>query len=377
MPFGPVFSPSIGLSLLKAELAELELPATIQYFSIRFAEVIGQAFYSGIAGDGNPALTDLVGEWIFAGALFDATPSDQTRYVDEILLKRCGGRRNDAVPYSEAMIARIVRAREKVNAFLDECLETLVRDRPKLVGFTSVFQQHVASLALARRLKLALPSTFVVLGGANCEGVMGAETVRCFSFVDAVVSGEGDRVFPEIVRRVLRSEPVSGLPGVRTRDRLEEDSSAGRFSNAPPVREMDSLPVPDYTEYFEQFKASRYDREWQPSLFFETSRGCWWGERMHCTFCGLNGSTMTFRSKSARRALSELTQLVRQHPDCDIQVVDNILDMNYFKDFLPELALKKLKVNLFYETKSNLKKAQLRSLRAAGIREIQPGIESL
>ena len=68
-------------------------------------------------------------------------------------------------------------------------------------------------------------------------------------------------------------------------------------------------PIPDYRDFFEQFERSRFGRGWQPSVFVETSRGCWWGERMHCTFCGLNGATMTYRSKSAPRALAELTHL--------------------------------------------------------------------
>jgi radical SAM superfamily enzyme YgiQ (UPF0313 family) len=56
--------------------------------------------------------------------------------------------------------------------------------------------------------------------------------------------------------------------------------------------------------------------------------------------------------------------------------VDNILDLKYFKTLLPELAERKLNVSLFYETKSNLKKDQVRMLRDAGVRTIQPGIES-
>ena len=47
-------------------------------------------------------------------------------------------------------------------------------------------------------------------------------------------------------------------------------------------------------------------RALEAERFFETSRGCWWGERMHCTFCGLNGATMSYRSKSPRRAVDEL-----------------------------------------------------------------------
>jgi ribosomal peptide maturation radical SAM protein 1 len=366
MPFGPVFSPSIGLSLLRAELAEHQLTARIHYFTIPFAEAIGQAFYSGIAEDGRPALEDLAGEWLFAGALFDTTAADDAAYVTELLEGY----------YSGALIARLRRAREQVSVFLDDCLETLVQERPRIVGFTSVFQQHTASLALARRLKRALPSSVVIFGGANCEGVMGAETVRSFPFVDAAVSGEADLVFPDLVRRVLEGESIAELPGVRTRDRIEQDFAVRSFGSGPMVRDMDRLPVPDYHDYFEQFRRSRYDRDWQPSVFLETSRGCWWGERMHCTFCGLNGATMAFRSKSAARALREVDELVRLHPDCDIQAVDNILDIRYFKDFLPGLADRRRKVSLFYETKSNLRKDQVRLLREAGVREIQPGIES-
>jgi ribosomal peptide maturation radical SAM protein 1 len=366
MPFGPVFSPSIALSLLQAELAEHHLTARIHYFTIRFAETIGQAFYSGIAEEGRPALEDLAGEWLFARALFETTAADDASYVSEMLEGY----------YSDALIARLLRARERVNGFLDECLETLLRERPAIIGFTSVFQQHTASLALARRLKQELPSSFVIFGGANCEGIMGAETVRSFPFVDAAMSGEADLVFPELVRRVLNGAAISDLPGVRSRDRIEHDFASRSFGSGPMVREMDRLPVPDYRDYFEQFKSSRYDRHWQPSVFIETSRGCWWGERMHCTFCGLNGTTMAFRSKSASRALSEVNELVRRHPDCDIQAVDNILDLQYFKDVLPALAAHGPKVSLFYETKSNLRKEQVRLLRDAGVREIQPGIES-
>ncbi len=97
---------------------------------------------------------------------------------------------------------------------------------------------------------------------------------------------------------------------------------------------------------------------------------------MHCTFCGLNGATMAFRSKSPARALDEMTELARRHPGCDIQAVDNIMDLGYFKNVLPALAARRLKVDLFYETKSNLNKDQVRLLRAAGVRDIQPGIES-
>jgi ribosomal peptide maturation radical SAM protein 1 len=376
MPFGPVFWPSYALSLLKAELRESGFAAQILYFTIPFAERIGQAFYSDLAGGEKPLTCELAGEWIFAASLFG--PRDPETYVEEILRPRSLVSGSEWVKeLTPAFIDRIVRARSEVEGFLTACLDTVLETKPSIVGFTSSFQQHVASLALAKRIKQQAPRILTVLGGANCEGVMGAETLRQFPFVDAVVSGEGDRVFPELVRRVLGSKSLTGIAGVRIREEIDSEFASGRFANAPMVRDLDELPYPDYRDFFAQFRASRFHRDWQPSIFFETSRGCWWGERQHCTFCGLNGNGMTYRSKSASRALQEILWLSDQHPENDIDIVDNILDMKYFDRFLPELAERRPNLNLFYETKANLKKEQVRMLARSGVRTIQPGIESL
>ena len=250
MPFGPVFSPSIGLSLLRGALAEHQVAARVHYFTIPFAESIGQAFYSDIAEHGRPALEDLAGEWLFSRAVFETSSAgDAARYVKEQLEDY----------YSDALIARLLRARERVDSFLDTCLEAVLTDAPRIVGFTSMFQQHVASLALARRIKRASPSTFVVFGGANCEGVMGAQTVRSFPFVDAAVSGEADLMFPELVRRAIDGASLSGLPGVQIarehrprvrRGRVQQRSAGPR--HGPPaaarlqrlLRPVQSQPVP-------------------------------------------------------------------------------------------------------------------------------------
>ena len=60
-----------------------------------------------------------------------------------------------------------------------------------------------------------------------------------------------------------------------------------------------------------------------------------------------------------------------------VSMVDNVLDMNYFKELLPELREKKLPVHFFYEVKANLTKEQVRMLHEAGVFWIQPGIEGL
>jgi ribosomal peptide maturation radical SAM protein 1 len=166
------------------------------------------------------------------------------------------------------------------------------------------------------------------------------------------------------------------MPGVYTQGGRLFVSPGDQYAWAPMVRDMDALPVPDYDEFFKQWELADLDECERTTIQFETSRGCWWGERHHCTFCGLNGATMTYRSKSSQRALDELVALTDRYPGHPVSVVDNILDHRYFKDFMPALAARRLDLELFYEVKANLKKAQVRLLRDAGVRVIQPGIES-
>jgi ribosomal peptide maturation radical SAM protein 1 len=373
MPFDSPFQPSIGLSLLKAALAPLAIPVQILYLTLRFAERIGTSTYAEIVRL-TSSVRDLAGDWLFAAALFDPTRLDEAAYINDIV--RRGWPSRDSAAVREAFIDRLLDVRAQVDSFLDESVEHIASCRPRIVGFTSVFQQQVASLALAKRLKEECPGIFVVFGGANCEGVMGAEVVRQFPFVDAVVSGEGDLVFPELVQRLLHAEPVADLAGVYTRRNIDAMARDGGYGNAPPVKDLDALPIPDYDDFFDQLRASRLDRRYPASIMFETSRGCWWGERSHCTFCGLSDATMPFRGKSARRAVDELVHLTSRYPGCAVVGVDWILNVRAFDDFLPELAARRLDVELFYEVKANLKKAQVRLLRDAGVRVIQPGIES-
>ncbi|MGH9429338.1 MAG: cobalamin-dependent protein, partial [Terriglobia bacterium] len=286
MPFSNLYTPALGLSLLKASLAPLNISSKVQYFTLQFAERVGSSIHL-ILGVGLPYpgfsfdfCENLIGEWLFAGALFGSDRLDTVGYIEHLRGRLQIQESNNAQTSSkkltpETYIQHLLRARSKVDGFLDECVATALSQRPKIVGFTSLYQQHVASLALAKRIKAQSPETFIMIGGPNCEGVMGAELMRQFPFVDAVVSGEGDLIFPELVQRVLENRSLAGLQGVYSRADTGLKVLEGRYSNAPLVEKMDSLPFPDYQDYFEQWENSSIDKRLSPALLFETSRGCW------------------------------------------------------------------------------------------------------
>lgn len=375
MPMSELWLPSLGLSLFKSALSSLGLSAKIIYFNLQFAMSTGKVPYQKIL-EYSKRLNQM-GEWIFSGALFEQSKQDIENYIEKILRKSLDSQRLFVCPASNKFILTVLKARRNVNRFLNQCLHEVLSYHPRIVGFSSTYQQHAASLALAKSIKNHAPDTFIVFGGPNCEGIMGVETVRQFSFIDAVVSGEGDIVFPQLVQRVLEGQSLSDLQGVYTRTGYRPASNDGGYPNAPAVADMDALPYPDYDDFFNQLKKSSIRFPVPQVIPMETSRGCWWGEKGHCAFCGLNEANINYRCKSSQRALDELTSLSQSYHGKAFRMTDNALNVDYFKNFIPELAAKNLGLDILYSVRPDLKKSQLRALWEAGIRAINPGIESL
>lgn len=377
MPFGAHYCPAIGLSLMKAALAQAGITSEVLYFNLSFLDRIGEKRYRFFSDPGRPA--DLAGEWFFAPWAF--APADgaaDDRYIGEILKNRGlipDTRADDFIQVTDEDIQAMLSARVQAGPFLEECAARLESMKPRIVGLTSMFSQHLAAVALARMIKARLPGTFVVMGGANCEGEMGAETAWRFPCLDAVISGEADEVLPELVLRVLRGEAPWDLPGLHAA-RAETEQKPPDTGGYPRPRDLDALPVPDYTDYFTARSAMKVQAS-GTYLPVETSRGCWWGQKHPCRFCGIHTSRMAYRSKSPARAFEELHELARRHPGYKLVTLDTVLDPRFFRGLLPRLARRRLPADLFYEVRPGLDKSKLMALRDAGVLSVQAGIESL
>ncbi len=368
MPWGALERPALGISLLKAGLVAKGIDCEVRYLNMRFADLIGERQCRQITHE-LPHIA-FVGEWLFTEALYGPDPVRDAQFVEQIL------RRDWRL--ADQRIAELFVVRSKIEEFLAEALDTHDWAGVDLVGFTSTFEQNMASLALAHRLKARHPRMRIAFGGANWESAMGEELHRAFPAVDFAMSGEADISFPMLVQ-ALQARPrdqarlLAAIPGLVWRDR---GRSIANGSGAP-VKPMDELPIPDFSDYFHARERSPAAVQVAPVLLFETSRGCWWGAKSHCTFCGLNGHTMAYRSKSAHRVLDELGALIAKWPCPTLEAVDNILDMKYFDTVLPALEKMTLPGPIFYEVKANMKRHHVAALQRAQVLRIQPGIESL
>ncbi len=360
MPFVSISRPAIGISLLKARLASEGIEAKTGYANLIFAEMTGTENYSLV--DEKINLTLFPGDWLFAQFMFEHR-LDINTYIATLQCHLDNQEQMDAFLNMRTIIA----------PFMQECMKRLDVKKYDIIGFTSTFQQNMPSLAMARMIKQTYPDKIVVFGGANCEGDMGVELHRSFRWIDYVCTGEADYSFPKLVKKISSGKSIKDVRGIVCR----EAGHTMYTGPSVPVMEMDRLPCPDYEDYFSALENSPVGGTISPTLPVEFSRGCWWGARSQCTFCGLNGETITFRSKSSARVFSELACLRKRYGINSFTAVDNVMDMNYFSELLPALKRDQSEISMFYEVRSTLDRDQVKLLREAGVHAVQPGIESL
>jgi ribosomal peptide maturation radical SAM protein 1 len=369
--------PPLAPGLIKAKLNAAGLDCTVCNFNFLFANIVGLGDYHLICLQ--KSFEPHVGEWLFAREAWhgDFTLSDEDFLAsarDALFLSY----------YGAEACARLRDIRSaKVPVFLDTALERLLDCAGlEAVGFSCGFFQTNAALALIRRLKQARPDIRITCGGPNFHDVMGRELMAACEGIDAVCLGEADEILVPLFRALSADKAPEGLPGVLYRDRQ------GRINSGPPARlvpveVLEENPHPDFDEYFAELQASGLleDETNSAKLFLamQTSRGCWKGEKQHCTFCGLNNKGLQSRRISAQRAEACVMHLLERYPIKRIQFTDLILPREYNQTLLPRLKdnPRVRGVKFWAETSTTMSRSELGRIAGAGIAYVQAGVESL
>jgi ribosomal peptide maturation radical SAM protein 1 len=357
--------PSLAAHLLQGCGREAGFRVQVLYANLILASVIGEEAYARLC---DAPLGSFAGERLFARCAFGLPPLgyrtegtfDPAWVVDsegewEV---ECNVSKDDSLTLGE-----LKRLETGIPALVEDIAQAVSERSYPVVGCTTMFEQTAASVAFLKRIKQLNPKTTTLLGGANCEGEMAHGLASLGLDIDYIFSGESETTFPKVVRAVLAGSPP-----------------ADRIMRGELCHHLDPLPTPRFSEFYEQRRrflplSSRPPEDTE--LLYESSRGCWWGQKHHCTFCGLNGEGMSHRQKSPDRVVNELTELLKTHPTRRVMMADNIIPHEYFRTLLPRLEREVPGLSGFYETKANLSLAHVVALKKAGITGIQPGIEAL
>jgi ribosomal peptide maturation radical SAM protein 1 len=352
MPWASNNRPSLAVGTLVSLAKRNGFPCGAFYPTFDLAAVIGDA-YESLAED--PHFFGVC-EHLFAASAFGKLELNSEEFL---------------ATYADGEVNPFLRLRDEViPPFVTHVVGRILQRKPDIVGFSCTFNQVYSSLAVAKVLKERAPHLTVLMGGACVHGPMGEAYARAFpEWLDHVFTGEADETFVPFLRQWPNGSQRVG--GVTYGGVLQERAIAAPRCFADPC-------VPDFADWFTERaqSAGAATRTTEVSIPFESSRGCWWGEKSHCTFCGLNNEGMSFRRKTAERTVAELLEQATRHQNVSFMAADNILDHRAFTDLLPEIASLGYDLRLFYEIKANVDRDRIATLARAGVRWVQPGIES-
>lgn len=368
VPFGPITWPSIGTSLLKARLRRDGHEASVLYLSHGFLDALGGPSEAtvGLYHQITDAFDIHLGEWIFGPY---AHPQADWAELDAAFLGEASRE-----PAFAGLLDAACRAREAAGPYLLHVFSHVPWHDFDVIGFANSYSQLNASVALARLLKRRFPDKPLIMGGCGCSDEMGKGLLAELDLFDAVALGEADSIITPLVEAMAFRDhgALSRIPGIAFR-------KGGAVHEGPPkgrVTDVDELPYPDYEDYF-RFRPAGLERLMPFYIPVEASRGCWWGAKNHCTFCGLNPDRMAYFAKTPDRFLAEVDHFRRMYRPSRFMAVDNIMPRPYYAKVLPRLPEASGGAEFFFEVKANFRQEEMAAFRKANVRQVQPGIESL
>lgn len=354
MPWAIFNRPSIQLSTLKGYLQQQEDTITVTAFHpcLEAAKIIGTETYRLLSEK------CWAGEALYCSLLFPG----QRDAAGEVFRRNLGHKSVRALPDFDRLAGQL-------DSQLDDWLARLALADCDLVGFSVCFSQLPATLLAARRLKQLRPRLPIVLGGSTCAPAIASSLLTAFPEIDFVIAGEGEVPLLSLCRYLAGTSPEPG-PRVLARSR-PASAEPSSLEHSGQIADIDSLPVPDYADYFAELR--RTGLNFIPALPVEFSRGCWWNR---CAFCNLNLQWHGFRRKSSERMLREVEQLCQKYRCLDFCFTDNSLPPAEADRFFAATAKLELDLSFFGEIRTVKKAETFARYRRGGLRSVQIGIEA-
>ena len=247
-----------------------------------------------------------------------------------------------------------------VQRILDSGFQTL--------GFSVHCRNAAFTERLVHRIRQRAPKLTILYGGPEVSVALAIDGFRSLS-ADGYVVGEGEQTLPEVLERRWNDPDCDPIPGFFRADR----DTLQTFVPRPPLRDLDSLPFPDW----DQFPLFEYHpKEGVINLPFLLSRGC----IGRCSFCTDHGLAGRHRVRSAANAVEEIRRHVARYGVRFFGFNDLICDgsLNELERFCDRLIEADLDIQWwsYAVVRKGLTESLFRKMRASGCVSINFGLES-
>jgi ribosomal peptide maturation radical SAM protein 1 len=360
--------PSIQLGALKAYIAA-RLPRVnveAHHFYLALAEAIGYRSYHEISE------RTWLAESVYAVLLYPR----QFKQIEKLFVREAR-----QSPVLNKVDLKTLTTQTKKTTL--EFINSIDWQGKRLAGFSVSLCQLTSALYFIKTIKQNHPDLVTVIGGSSFSPDSAPGVLKHFPDIDVVITGEGELPLFQLVQNLDHFKSPDRFPeisGIHTR---MSDTNADHEKPFQQIKSLDDLPIPDYTDYFDLLKSFHPQKAFFPTLPVEISRGCWWkpaktGHKSSgCAFCNLNLQWSGYRSKSASRAVSEMDQLTSDYRTLSLAIADNVLPRKNSNAIFTGLKTLEKDLHLFSEIRAETPLTQLISMRAAGMQEVQVGIEAL
>lgn len=261
----------------------------------------------------------------------------------------------------------------KKHTKIEDAGEIILKENPDIIGLSITTQKFVGAKKLIEFLRSKNSSIPIVVGGVHITAL--PEYSLQELKVDFGIAGEGERSFPELVKRIQKKrndfESVKGLIyRENTKIKINEPQDI--------IENLDELPFPawhliDPRDY--------PPNPWQ--LFYKnfpvapiiTTRGCPYS----CIYCAI--SQKKYRVRNTKLVVDEIEYLINNFNIKEFQVIDDCFNVyrEHVQNFCREIINRNLKI--LWKTPNgvlikNIDEEILRLMKQAGCYELWLGIES-
>lgn len=174
-----------------------------------------------------------------------------------------------------------------INKNIEIFAESIIKENPQVVSFSCYIWNITKTLEICKIIKEKSDAQ-IILGGPEVS-YRAKDVLGKYSFVDYVLSGEGEETYPALLDALYFESDLSIVPGLTYRSENEILSN--------PEKEYTGTPPTPYTEEF-------YDNLSGRISYIETSRGC----PYRCAFC-LSGRCSPLRFFDLERVKSDILNL--------------------------------------------------------------------
>jgi len=203
----------------------------------------------------------------------------------------------------------------------DEQIMERIRDfDPHIVGITNSYTSGTENvIELIKTVKSVAPSCKIVLGGAH--STIAHKQMIEIPEVDAIVRGEGEETFKELVLALTNAGSLKEIMGLT----YKEQGQAVVNEDRPLIPNIDSIPIPDrgllpYDKYLLHSSRHYLDTMNIPVGTMITSRGC----PYRCIFCSTQKVWRNlWRPRSPENVLKEIESLMQNYGVKEVSFQDD------------------------------------------------------